>query len=383
MKFAIMLRAMDQESGFRAYVEGLVDHMIRLAPEDAFLLLYRTPKWFGRFGASSNVREMLLRAPHKFAWDQVAVPYRAWRERADIIFNPKFSVPLISHCPVAMGLQEPDWYAYPAFYERIDLAYIKTMLPLYYRRAAHLFPMSKFNLEQTRQRLGLRLSNVTITYTCPGTHMKPVEEPVALSAFRSKYRLPLRFMLCVTRVDHPGLDNFAEKKFFPGKNPEACLKAFLLLRDRLKVEMVFAGRRVQDYFRSLGFQDEDFRGVHFIDFVPYEELPNLYSAAELSVVPTYFDGCSTTMMESMACGCPVIASNLDAGPEIGGDAALYIDPRDPVELASRMDVLVSDQVLRETHRTRSLERAAFFNWEQTAGATLEGLRRAATGGRTR
>src|SRR3990172_3948975 len=112
MKIAIMLRAMDQESGFRAYVEGLVDTLLAIDPDDAFLLLYRTSKWFGRFGSRPNAQEVLLRAPNKLIWDQVAVPHRAWKERADIIFNPKFSVPLISPCPVAMGLQEPDWYAY-------------------------------------------------------------------------------------------------------------------------------------------------------------------------------------------------------------------------------------------------------------------------------
>ena len=103
MKIAVMLRAMDQDSGFRAYIEGLIENMLAIDTENSYLLIYRTNKHFGRFSAHKNVKEVLLSAPHKFAWDQVAVPYMAWKERADVIFNPKFTVPLISPLPGGHG----------------------------------------------------------------------------------------------------------------------------------------------------------------------------------------------------------------------------------------------------------------------------------------
>ena len=100
-------------------------------------------------------------------------------------------------------------------------------------------------------------------------------------------------------------------------------------------------------WNSLGFVDEDFRKVHFIPFVPYEELPKLYNLAEMSVMPAYYDGCSTTMMESMACGCPVVASKTAAGPEIGGDGALYADPHDPADFADKIRSLANDEDLTD------------------------------------
>jgi glycosyltransferase involved in cell wall biosynthesis len=130
---------------------------------------------------------------------------------------------------------------------------------------------------------------------------------------------------------------------------------------------------------QLGFVEEDFRKVHFIPFVPYEELPKLYNLAEMSVMPAYYDGCSTTMMESMACGCPVVASKSAAGPEIGGEGALYADPQDPADFADKIRSVANNSLLRADMKRRTLVRAEYFNWRRTAQATLDGLVRA-TGG---
>ena len=207
--------------------------------------------------------------------------------------------------------------------------------------------------------------------------MKPMDETSGLRKFREEYQLPERFILGVTRVDHPGLDHYQEiKDFFPGKNPETILRAFILCRDDIPHHLVFAGRRVRDYMLHLGFREEDFARVHFITFVPYEELPKLYNTADMSIVPPYYDGCSTTMMEAMACGCPVITSKTGACPEIGAGASLYADPHDPGEFAEKIRLIGNDVNLRNELKIKCLERAAFFDWRRTAKATIDGLARA-------
>ncbi len=375
MKIAVMMRAIDQDSGFRVYVDGLLDALLRIDDENTYLLLYRTPKWFGRFGSFPNAREILLRAPHKFLWDQVAVPYRAWREGADVIFNPKFSVPLVSHCPVVMGLQEPAPWAWPQHYERFDVLYQRLMLPIYCRKAAHFFPMAQWILEENRKRLRLPFRSATVTHPAPHAHLHPVEDREALEKFRAHYRLPDPFLLVVTRVDHPGLD--ASQSFYPGKNPHTALRAFLLLRDRIPHHLVVAGRRVREYFIHMGFTEADFERVHFLDFVPFEHLAHLYSLATLLIVPPYYEGFGFGLMGAMAAGCPAVVSSAGACPEVVGDAALLADPESPADFAAQIERLLSDEPLRRELRRRALERAATWTWEKTARLTLEGLTRAA------
>jgi glycosyltransferase involved in cell wall biosynthesis len=82
------------------------------------------------------------------------------------------------------------------------------------------------------------------------------------------------------------------------------------------------------------------------------------------------------MLESMACGCPVLASEIDSCPEIGADAARYFDPRDPLELAELIRTVTRDEACRADLRRRGLERVKCFDWSKTAEATLAGLRAA-------
>ena len=375
MKIAIMMRAMDQDSGFRAYTEALVSNMVPLDSKVSFLLLYRTPKWLGRFASYPNVQEVLVNAPHKFLWDQVAVPYRAWKEGANVIFNPKFSVPLISHCPVAMGLQEPAWWTWPQHYELFDRLYQRLMLLRYIHKAAHLFPMSNFILEENRQVLGLPLANTTLAYAAADRHFQCIDDTEVLNAFRREYQLPERFILSVTRVDHPGLEG--STSFYGGKNPETTFRAFARIRDRVPHELLFAGRRVRDYLLHTEGPDVNLDRVRFIDFVPYEELPKLYNLAELFVNPAYYEGCPGTLLQAMACGCPMVVANSGGSADVGRGAGLFADPYDPADFADKMFAALTSDPLRQELRAKNLNRSGDFRWEKTARDMLAGLLRVA------
>jgi len=381
MKIAVMMRPMDQDSGFHAYVEGLVGAMVTLDERHQWLLMYRSTKWLGRFSRHPNVREVLVRAPHKLLWDQVAVPWLAWKEGADILFNPKFSVPLLSSCPCVMGLQEPACWAWPQHYERLDVLYERLMFPLFARKAAHVFPMAHWVLEENRRLVGLPFAEATVTYPAPQAHLKPVTDRAALEEFRVRYGLPERFLLSVTRVDHPGLDR--STSFFPGKNPQATLRAFLRVRDRIPHSLVVAGRRVREFFLHEGFTERDLDRVSFIHFVPFAELPKLYSLAEMMVAPAYYEGFGFSVLGAMACGCPLVVSTTGACPEVVGDTALMADPEDTGGIADAILRLAGDAALRARLREAALVRAAGYTWEETARLTLDGMEQAAAARRRR
>jgi glycosyltransferase involved in cell wall biosynthesis len=375
MKIAIMMRPIDQPSAFQAFVEGLVDNMLTIDQENEYLLIYRTPKWFGRFREYINAKEVLAVAPHKFLWDQVAVPVIAWRERADVIYHPKFSVPLVSHCPVAMGLQEMAWRIWPRYYEKLDVLYQKTIFPIYCRKSKHFFPWSEFVLEEIRRYLAMDLRAVTITPPVPQEYFHPIKERDVLRAFKSKHDLPERFILCVTRVDHPGIDH--SKSFFPGKNVDATVKAFRLCRDRVSCDLVIAGRRVKEYLLCRGFSESDLKGIRFLGFVDHDNLPLLFNLAQLFVMTSNYEGFGVTLLEAMACGCPAIAAKTGASPEVSGGAAVLADPFDPSDFAEKIISLLENEKKRQYYREKGIRRVSCFSWEKTARLTIEGLKKAA------
>lgn len=374
MRIAVMMRVLEQDTGLRFFTESLLRAMLAIDRTNSYLLLHRRPERLGLFADYANVEERLAPASRKLVWDQCVVPYRAWRSGADVIFNPKFSVPLVSHCPVVMGLQEPAWWAIPEHHTWLDVRYMKLMLPLYCRKASHLLPWSQFILDENRKYLGLRLRNATPTYTAASEGFVRVLDARRLVEFREKHGLPDPFILSVTRVENLG-DRSAT--FSGTKNVETTLRAYARIRDRIPHGLVIAGRRVREYLEHTGWTEADLRGITFTGFVPHEELPLLYSAADLFVIPSTYEGCPTTMIEAMTCGLPVVASRTGPCPEVSGGAALLADPYDPEDFAEKMLAVASDPGRRRELAERSLRRSAFFDWETTARRTLEALSRSA------
>jgi len=368
MKIAIMMRAMDQDSGHQAIIMGLVENLLKFDGENTYLLLYRTKKFLGRFSDFPNAQEKLITAPHKFLWDQVAVPYHAWKEGADVIYNPKFSIPLITHCPTVMGLHEPAWWAWPEHYEWFDRNYMKLMLPIYIRKAKHLFPISQFVVDECKKYINYPFNNVTISYPAPKPYFRRIKDQSVLASTKEKFSLPEKFILSVTRVDHPGLDK--SDSFFPGKNPQTTVKAFIDIRNKNSHRLVIAGRRVREFLLWYGFAKEDLEEIHFLDFVPHEELPALLNLADLFVLPSFYESYAMALVEAMSCGCPMIVSQTGACPEITAGAALLADPDSPDDFADKMLTVLSDKHLQAELRKKSLKRAQFFTWERTAKDTI-------------
>jgi glycosyltransferase involved in cell wall biosynthesis len=111
--------------------------------------------------------------------------------------------------------------------------------------------------------------------------------------------------------------------------------------------------------------------VIFPGYVPSDELPAFYSAADLFVFPSLYEGFGLPPLEAMACGTPVVASNASALPEVVGDAALMVDPYSVAALADGMRRVLADPALQAALQARGLKRAAEFSWTRTALQTLE------------
>jgi glycosyltransferase involved in cell wall biosynthesis len=115
--------------------------------------------------------------------------------------------------------------------------------------------------------------------------------------------------------------------------------------------------------------------VRFLGHVPQADLPALYSAADVFVFPSLYEGFGLPALEALACGTPVVASNVSALPEVVGDAALQVSPLDVEALADAMERLLRDDRLRADQRERGLRRAAQFSWDKAARQTAEVYRR--------
>ena len=108
-----------------------------------------------------------------------------------------------------------------------------------------------------------------------------------------------------------------------------------------------------------------------LGYVDDEDMPVLYNLADIFVYPSLYEGFGLPPLEAMACGCPVISSNISSIPEVVGDASLMIDPYNIEELAKTIYEVLTDNKLREDKIRKGLERKKLFSWEKCAGEYLE------------
>ena len=105
-------------------------------------------------------------------------------------------------------------------------------------------------------------------------------------------------------------------------------------------------------------------------YVPYEDLPALYGAADVFVYPSIYEGFGLPPLEAMACGTPVITGNRASLPEVIGEAGLMVDPFDPDFFADALERLIFDRLLRAEMFALGLDQAANFSWDAMARQTL-------------
>ena len=214
------------------------------------------------------------------------------------------------------------------------------------------------------RRVGLPEDRVVVTHEGCEPRFRPVRSEGALRDVAARYGLPPRYVLAVGTLE-------------PRKNLTTLLEAFARLRRDGAVDadlrLVLAGARgwldepIFATVRSLGLED----AVRFTGFVDDDDLPAVYSGAALFVFPSLHEGFGLPLLEAMACGVPVVTSNVSSMPEVAGDAATLVDPRDGEGLAAAIARSLRDAPLRGRLREAGIARARQFSWEATARRTLD------------
>ncbi len=164
----------------------------------------------------------------------------------------------------------------------------------------------------------------------------------------------------------------------PYKNLYRLIDAFAALPNPHDYELWIAGPSDRRYTPILQAQVDQLglnRQVKFLDYVPYNQLPTLINQAIALVFPSLWEGFGLPVLEAMACGTPVITSNLSSLPEVTGDAALLVNPYNTDEITDAMQAVASDSKERSRLRSLGLNRATQFSWAKTGQATLEVLQR--------
>ena len=365
MRIGLMLRALDERGGVGVYAYNITKELLKLETGHEFFFYYRSSAPLGTF-SSENVTEKVLRAPGKALWDQVRVPLEAYRDRLDVLFHPKFTAPLLCPCPVVMAVHGADWFMpdQAVFYHWLDVRYIRTVMPLYFRKCARVVSVSKLTTQNFNNVLSLPTGKVQTVYFGPAEHFVPVRSKERLTEVQEGYRLPRNFFLTLAKVG-----SGAKRKNF-GNLIEGYRRYWEASGD--PVSLVVGGRDCERFRAEFAIPSEGFGAdVRFPGWIDQQDLPAIYSSSLAYIYPSNLEAFPIPLTEAMATATPIVTSNVNGLEEIAGDAALYVDPSRPSEIAAALARIEADDQLRGELSDLGLSRSKMFSWRRCASEVLD------------
>ena len=304
--------------------------------------------------------------------------YRAWRSmvalgqvarfpmdrllpQGSLFHATEHLLPSLRGIPTILTVHDLIYKRYPQYHLLRNYLYLRTMMPMYCSRATAVVAVS----EATRSDLlslypGLDAAKIVVIPEAAAPHFGP-QPRERVDAVKRRYALPPRYLLSVGTIE-------------PRKNLSRLLEACgPLFDDGLVDGLVLVGNRgwlYEGFFRDLEASPWRSRAI-LPGYVEDEDLPAVYAGASIAVQASLYEGFGLPVLEAMACGCPVCASDTSSLPEVGGDAAQYFDPGDVASITECLRQVLINGALREEMGAKGVERASRYSWRHTAELTVD------------
>jgi glycosyltransferase involved in cell wall biosynthesis len=366
MRIGIMLRAFEERGGVGVYARNITRHLVETDKDNEYFLYYSSPESPGSFAAHTHVTERVVKVGSKVLWDQVAMPYWFYRDKLDVIFHPKFTVPLLCGARGVMVLHGAGWFIPETkrFWSRGTRLYARIMMPIYCRIAGKVIAVSEITRSVFSEKLGVAKSKIQTVYFAPGQQFDRRYGAEEIAAVREKYDLPESFILTLSGGDRDDRKNFG-----------TILEAFRKAHAVHPCKLVVAGRGCEQFRERYAIADGGYGAdIVFPGWVDQNDLPALYQVASVFVYPSNMEAFPIPITEALASRTPIVTSNVFGLKELAGDAAVLVDPSDPDQIADGIVRLLTNAELRADLLRKARERSKLFTWERCASETLEVLR---------
>jgi alpha-1,3-rhamnosyl/mannosyltransferase len=288
---------------------------------------------------------------------QWRVPQVVRAQRAGVYHSPYYLMPYFPRAVTVLTVYDVIPLRYPQFSSARARLFFRFTTRLALAAARCVIAITENARQDFIAEFRVRPEQITAIPLGVDAAFRPASQ-AEIDAVRAKHALPDRFALYL-----------GSNK--PHKNLTGLVRAWVSLPDH-PAGLVVAGAWDDRYgdARRLAESSGD-KTILWIGRVAEADLPALYSAARVFVFPSLFEGFGLPVIEAMACGTPVICSNTTALPEVAGDAAVFVEPTDPMSLGRALQETLDDETLLAQLREKGLRRAAQFSWERTAARTLE------------
>ncbi|MFH1173247.1 MAG: glycosyltransferase family 1 protein [bacterium] len=353
----------NRQTGIGNYIKHLIKYLGQLDQANEYVIFLMEPMYSEFICPNSRFSKVLVKS-RWYSWqEQLILPWQLYKQKLDLIHFPHFNSPLFYRGRSVCTIHDITPYFFPghkmtSIIRRLGfrLVFGNTV-----RHAQKVFAVSEHTKKDIIKYFKIKEEKIIVTYEGVEDHFRIINDEQKINELKEKYHItkPFIFYVGVWR-NH--------------KNLVSLIKAFdLLLRKyNLNYQLVLGGKEdpyypeIRQTWESLGLQHDIIRP----SFIQEEDLPYFYNAADLFVIPSFYEGFGLIGLEAMACGTPVTASDITSLPEVLGSAARYFDPQDPESMARVMRGVLTNENERAEMKKQGLEQIKKYSWLRCAEQTL-------------
>jgi Glycosyltransferase len=350
-------------TGIGTYTRQILKHILSIDSQNSYYLFW-SGRGYEHLTKHDNVKISLSSRKHHRFWEQYYIPDILRRNCIDIYHVPQngIGLPESKNSIKIATIHDLIPYIMPETVGRGYLSKFLSQMPGIISSVDMIITVSEWSKKDIMRIFDVPEDKIAVTHLAADDMFVPMDKISAHQYVGSKYSIDTDFILYLGG-------------FSPRKNVKSILVAFSMIYKNLsknyKVVIIGSARDDHQFLnklaQSLGIEDH----VCFAGYVPYEDLPYFYNAADLFVYPSLYEGFGLPPLEAMCCGTPTITSNVSSIPEIVGDGALLINPFDTGELAKAMEKALENNDMKADIISRGFERSSAFNWRKTAQETLK------------
>lgn len=355
------------QSGNETYYRCLITSLARVDSENDYFIYYTKNGAVEELGLANNrFSSRRIRPASPYIRIPLGFPFELLCRPVDV-FHAQFIIPPLVRCRTVTTIPDIAYEHYPEFFPPHQVAWSKKLIPWSAKRANHILTVSQYSKRDLVERYGIDPDKVTVTYEAAGSEFYPRDRGQAREHLARRYGIERPFVLYVGRLQGR-------------KNVVRLVEAYSQVRAQgAEHQLVLVGRKewmAQPILETISKRGLN-REVILTGYVPQEDLPHFYSAADIFAYLSIFEGFGLPVLEAMTCGTAVITSKGSSLEEISGEAALICDPFDVNSISSALERLLGDTTLRHELRRAGLARSKEFDFDKTAVDTLAAYRSAA------
>jgi glycosyltransferase involved in cell wall biosynthesis len=297
-------------------------------------------------------------------WDDVNIPNVLYDGNINLYHVPQNGVglPLDKSMPFVITLHDTIPIHMPETVGERYLDIFTREMRGIVNRSDGIITVSEYSKEDIARDFNYPKDKIFVTYLASEDIYKPLDKVLCTDILKKYYGLPSNYILYVGG-------------FSPRKNIVGLIEAFSRISHKLPedINLVIAGSKGKSYaiYKECAERLKIDHRVIFPGFISMDHMPHLYNNAALFVYPSFYEGFGLPPIEAMACGIPVIASNVTSIPEIVEDAALLFNPKETEILSEKIYEVLSNETLRNSLISKGFKKASSLSWENTAVETLK------------